>query len=760
MDRAGYRLAIDFGTSSTVAALDGGNGRTGPLLFDASPLLSSAVFADASAVLLTGQDAERAAAGYPAGLEANPKRRINDGTLWLGEQEYAVAEIIAAVLKRVADEAQRVTNGAPAGTVVLTHPAAWGRARLDVLATAAARAGLERVGFVPEPVAAAAYLMTVTSASLPDGRCLVIYDLGAGTFDATVVRSGPGGFEVVGTAGLDDIGGIDLDAAVVRHARALTAGARDAWQRLDWPGTPSDQQARQALWRGARQAKEQLSRHATADLHVPLADERIHLTREEFEQAARPYLDRTAELTLGLLREVGVPRELIGGVLLVGGSSRIPLAATILHRVLRIAPTALDQPELVVAEGALQVPPSAVRHLAEPGPALVDASLLSSDPGPAPAGPAPVMAAAFVGAPAVDAAGADMTHVEMRSAEVTPIGGSQPDAASASALVNDTAGRGPAPAAEPAIPAISAVVSVYALAAGTVLLLAGLALPWVIFEHSLPELALIHFSDVNYARSAGSLLGLVTLSGFWLGFLAAPVLAAAVFVAARARSVRASRNATIEWGLRIGGVAVSVLWIVTAFGTDTYTFGSGEEIRWGRSVAATGLVVLDVVLLLAPGAGAAPDTTAGRRRPSRAVRTLALCAAVLVVVICVAVAVTTRDGEVAVHYENNAFPATRFLVVGALLVAALVELAFPLRVAARYSVAIGVARWAVLLVFTLAVGETTAYFYSIDNVITAIPQESARAVGRWLVTAPVVMGGLAAVLGGGSPSLRRSRGLE
>jgi molecular chaperone DnaK (HSP70) len=361
----GVRLGIDFGTATTVAVLGGPDGRVRPLLFDSSPLLPSAVFAAPGGDLLTGADAERAAIAQPAGLEANPKRRIDDGTVWLGEQERRVVDLIAAVLLRVAGEARRVA-GEPPRAVVLTHPASWGRTRLGVLAQAAAEAGLGEVGLVPEPVAAAVYFATVLGRRIPDDRCLVVYDLGAGTFDISVVRPSLAGFEVVATAGLDDVGGLDLDAAVVGHARGLTASAGEAWGRLDWPQTPADRQARHSLWRGARAAKEQLSRHAATDLHVPLLDTEVHLTREEFEKIARPHLDRTAALTLTVLRDAGIPREQIGGVFLVGGSSRIPLAATLLHRTLGIPPAALDHPELVVAEGSLHGRPSATARPPEP----------------------------------------------------------------------------------------------------------------------------------------------------------------------------------------------------------------------------------------------------------------------------------------------------------------------------------------------------------------------------------------------------------
>ncbi|MET7424762.1 hypothetical protein [Dactylosporangium sp. NPDC005555] len=150
-------LGIDFGTSTTVAMLAGDDGVPRPLLFDASPLLSSAVFAVPGGDLLTGADAERAAVAYPAAYEPNPKRRVDEHTVLLGEREVTVVDLVAAVLRRVAAEAERST-GTPPPTVVLTHPATWGPPRLAVLAESAERAGLGAVRFVPEPVAAAAYL--------------------------------------------------------------------------------------------------------------------------------------------------------------------------------------------------------------------------------------------------------------------------------------------------------------------------------------------------------------------------------------------------------------------------------------------------------------------------------------------------------------------------------------------------------------------------------------------------------------------------
>jgi Hsp70 protein len=381
----GVRLGLDFGTSSTVGMVQRPDGTVTPLLFDASPLLSSAVHAAPDGTLLTGADAQRAALGHPGALEPHPKRRIDDGVVWLGDREVAVVDLVAAVLARSGGEARRVIGGPPV-QAVLTHPAAWGRTRRAALAEAARRAGLPPATLVPEPVAAAAYFAAVLGHGLPPGRTLAVYDLGAGTFDVSAVRRSVDGFEVIATAGVDDIGGLDLDAAVVEHVRALTPPAAAAWQRLDRPQTTADQRARLTLWQGARAAKEMLSRHPYADVHVPLAEADLHLTREEFEELARPYLDRTVSVTLDLVRSAGVPHGELAGVLLVGGSTRIPLVATLLRRRLDVDVTVIDQPELVVAHGSLYAvapppvppqPPPTWR--AEPPPAAARWAVLPRD---------------------------------------------------------------------------------------------------------------------------------------------------------------------------------------------------------------------------------------------------------------------------------------------------------------------------------------------------------------------------------------------
>ncbi|MEV6298511.1 Hsp70 family protein [Actinoplanes sp. NPDC051861] len=352
-----YALGIDFGTSNTVAVARWPDGRARPILVDGSPLLPSAVFADAGGDVLVGRDAVHSARLDPARFEPNPKRRIDDGLVLLGEREFEVVELIAAVLARVTEEWHRAV-GPYRPQTTLTCPASWGATRRTLLAEAAARAGLEGARLVAEPVAAATYFAEVLGRDVPIGSVVMVHDFGAGTFDASVVARTSSGFEVLAVDGRDDLGGLDVDAAVVEHLRT------DDWARLLEPSTVEERRARRQLWDDVRIAKERLSRAQSADFVVPLLDVEAHLTREELETVARPVLDQTVQVTKNLLRWADLPEGRLAGVFLVGGASRIPLVATLLHRELGDPPVVIEQPELVVAEGSI----------------LAGAALLSTEP--------------------------------------------------------------------------------------------------------------------------------------------------------------------------------------------------------------------------------------------------------------------------------------------------------------------------------------------------------------------------------------------
>ncbi|MFD0579709.1 Hsp70 family protein [Dactylosporangium darangshiense] len=408
MTAARLRLGIDFGTSTTIAMLQRPDARVQPLLFDGSPLLSSAVLLGPDGQLHTGRDAAHLARSAPERLEPNPKRRIDDTAVLLGDGEVGVRELVAAVLGRVAREAGRVAG--PVRDVALTHPANWGQGRRAVLVEAARQAGFVNIELVGEPTAAATYFAHTRGGALPAGSCVLVYDLGAGTCDVTLLRRTPTGFEQVASDGLNDVGGLDVDAAVIAFLQA-TYG--ELWTS---PAT------RRQLWDDVRSAKEMLSRASGTVVMVPALGKEVPLGREQLEGLARPVLRSTISMTRALVNESGVGTAAIAGLFLVGGSSRIPLVATLLHEALGIAPVVAEQPELVVAEGALHVnrvpnatAPVAVPVSAVPGPAAPVSTVpypstqtfaATSTPAYAPApvstpayAPAPVSTPAYAPAP-------------------------------------------------------------------------------------------------------------------------------------------------------------------------------------------------------------------------------------------------------------------------------------------------------------------------------------------------------------------------
>ncbi|WP_432835936.1 Hsp70 family protein [Dactylosporangium sp. CA-092794] len=395
MPTPGIRLGVDFGTSNTVAVVRWPDGRSRPLIFDGSPLLPSAVYAEPGGAIIVGRDAVHSARLEPARFEPNPKRRIDEGAVLLGDREVPVNELFAAVLRRVRDEfARTVGEGAPEVTV--TIPASWGATRRLSIADAAAAAGLGRVRLVPEPVAAAAYFTQVLGREVRVGSVVVVHDFGAGTFDASVVARTAGGFEVLAVDGRDDIGGIDVDNAIVKHIGTICEPqAPQEWHRLMQPQTVEDRRHRRLLWDDARVAKERLSRQPASDLTIPLLNIDVHLTREELERLAQPMLEQTVRVTQGVMRWAQLPQDAIAGVFLVGGSSRMPLVATLLHRMLGTAPVAIEQPELVVAEGSMLAGSTAMQPRSDPAPGP-STGVLPQVPGlawqPGPAAPPPASA--------------------------------------------------------------------------------------------------------------------------------------------------------------------------------------------------------------------------------------------------------------------------------------------------------------------------------------------------------------------------------
>ncbi|MEV6842601.1 Hsp70 family protein [Actinoplanes sp. NPDC051411] len=348
-------LGVDLGTSHTVAMLRRPDGRTRPLLFDGRPLLPSAVYLDSAGRLHVGPDALRLGHAEPGRLEPHPKRHIDEEAVLLGDAEVPVADLLAAVLGAVAREAVATAGFLP--PAVLTYPASWGAPRREVLVGALERAGWPRdTGLIPEPVAAARYFADVLRRPVPVGSSLAVFDFGGGTLDVAVARNDGPHFTVTASGGDDNLGGLDLDAALVDHlGKLLSGGEPQAWRALTTPATLAQWRARREFWESVRGAKEMLSRNSFAPVPVPGVEQAIHLTRDELEAAANPLIHRAVAEARSVIAAAGIAPPDLAGLFLVGGSSRVPLVGRLLHSHLGIAPTVLEQPEFPVAEGATLV---------------------------------------------------------------------------------------------------------------------------------------------------------------------------------------------------------------------------------------------------------------------------------------------------------------------------------------------------------------------------------------------------------------------
>ena len=355
-------LSVDLGTSNTVAVLSA-HGRSPRVVeIDGAPTMPSALFLVEDGTLIVGREAERRARLDPSRFEPNPKRRIDEGTLLLGDQVVPVTDALAAVLRRVVEETSRQLSGGRPDEVRLTHPAQWGPVRRNALLSAARQAGMgSNLVLVPEPVAAAAHFASFPDQTLAPGQALAVYDLGAGTFDVAVVGATQNGFVVLAEAGLPDLGGLDVDQALLEHVGRQASGKDPGlWQRLLRPQSTGDRRAQRALREDVKVGKESLSTHPQTDIALPEPLDDVLVGRSELEALIRPNLLRSAELLAGTIRAAGLTPDRLAGIYLVGGSSRIPLVATLIAENLHVVPVNLDQPETAVALGAHHVSQDAV----------------------------------------------------------------------------------------------------------------------------------------------------------------------------------------------------------------------------------------------------------------------------------------------------------------------------------------------------------------------------------------------------------------
>ncbi|MEV1294655.1 Hsp70 family protein [Pseudonocardia sp. NPDC049635] len=413
---AGYLLGIDVGTTRTAAAVirSGSPAAEMVTLGDHSVDIPSVVHCAPDGSLLFGDAAERRALTEPDRVAREFKRRIGDPTpIPLGEHSFTAERLSALLAGHVVDIVSRIEGGPP-DRLAVSHPASWGGHKRELFAAALAERGLA-VTFLTEPQSAA--LHYAANERVEGGATVAVYDLGGGTFDAAVVRkevagaagitaTGPHDTAIGGTLftllgrpeGVEQLGGADFDQAVVDHVREAVPQAFEALDEAD----PDSWSQMARLRRDCREAKEALSADTEVSIPVWLGEVRttVRLHRSDFEERIRPRLEESVEALQRAIESAGLAASGPSVVLLVGGSSRVPLVAQLVSSELG-RPVQVDaDPKNAIAKGAVlalgPVDPATATPLATDvgppgaplagagGPAARGGAALADDPGPLP----------------------------------------------------------------------------------------------------------------------------------------------------------------------------------------------------------------------------------------------------------------------------------------------------------------------------------------------------------------------------------------
>ncbi|MBO84044.1 MAG: molecular chaperone DnaK [Deltaproteobacteria bacterium] len=295
--------------------------------------------------IIVGSYAKQAAAAYPEQVVECVKRHIgrDDYQFSYRDKDYTAEEISSYILRKLKHDAE-MKLGHPVNEAVITVPAYFRDAQRRATKRAGELAGFNVLKLINEPTAAA-FAYGLANAG-KDMRCLV-FDLGGGTFDVTVVDIKGNDIQVVATAGDDALGGTDFDEVLVQHAAAAFRARHD----LD---PLADLIARQDLRDKCVSAKLSLSRRPKVNLFY---DHQGRILREAiprtlFEELSEGLLARCRSLTLEVLRESQCGPEAIDTVLLAGGSTRMPMVRQLIRNLFDKEPATDINPDECVALGA------------------------------------------------------------------------------------------------------------------------------------------------------------------------------------------------------------------------------------------------------------------------------------------------------------------------------------------------------------------------------------------------------------------------
>ena len=342
-------IGIDLGTTNSCAAvIEGGKPVVIPNAEGQRTTPSVVAFTKAGERLVGDAAKRQAVTNAPRTVSSVKRSMGSDTRIPIDGKSYAPQQISAMILQKLKADAEAYL-GEPVTEAVITVPAYFNDAQRQATKDAGRIAGLEVRRIINEPTAAAlAY-------GLDNGRAqtVMVYDLGGGTFDVSLIQIGDGIVQVLATCGDNHLGGDDFDARIVdwlveqfrrEHGRDLT-GDRVAMQRLR---------------EEAEKAKKELSAATRTEINLPFLtagpDGPVHfqatLTRALFDDLCRELVERTALPVRNALRDARLSASDLDQVLLVGGSTRIPAVQAKVQRMVGLEPSRTLNPDECVALGA------------------------------------------------------------------------------------------------------------------------------------------------------------------------------------------------------------------------------------------------------------------------------------------------------------------------------------------------------------------------------------------------------------------------
>jgi len=342
-------IGIDLGTTNSVVAyMEGGQ----PAIInnaEGSRLTPSVVAFTKEGERLIGQLAKRQAITNPDRTIQSIKRHMGtDHKVTIDDKTFTPQEISAMILQKLKQDAENYL-GEKITKAVITVPAYFSDSQRQATKDAGTIAGLEVLRIINEPTAAAlAYGL-----DKEDDQTILVFDLGGGTFDVSILELGDGVFEVKATSGNNRLGGDDFDQRIVDYVA-------DEFKKEHGIDLRKDRMALQRLREAAEKAKIELSSMASTNINLPFitADASgpkhldMTLTRAKFEELTRDLVEATMGPTRRALSDAGLEPHEIDKVILVGGSTRIPAVQEAIKNLTGKEPHKGVNPDEVVAMGA------------------------------------------------------------------------------------------------------------------------------------------------------------------------------------------------------------------------------------------------------------------------------------------------------------------------------------------------------------------------------------------------------------------------